>query len=112
MHLWATNNPTLTFNVHGFSFESTGALEITNEYSGLAEVSAHLYCFRRSQACIFLKVNLPHRRISMNTLSNQSFTAFVGIDWADKKHDVCIQEAHCDRLEFAVIPHKVELINE
>jgi transposase len=48
----------------------------------------------------------------MNTLSNQSFTAFVGIDWADRKHDVCIQEANCDRREFAVIPHKVELINE
>ena len=48
----------------------------------------------------------------MNASSNQSFTAFVGIDWADKKHDVCIQEANCDRREFAVIPHKVELINE
>jgi hypothetical protein len=29
----------------------------------------------------------------MNTLSNQSFTAFIGIDYADRKHDVCIQEA-------------------
>lgn len=48
----------------------------------------------------------------MNTLSNQSFTAFVGIDWADRKHDVCIQEANSKQREFAVIPHKVELINE
>jgi len=48
----------------------------------------------------------------MNTLNNQSFTAFVGIDWADRKHDVCIQAANSERREFAVIPHKVELLNE
>lgn len=112
MHLRITNIPTPTFDVHGFSFESTGALGITNEYSGLAVVSAHLYCFRRSQACMFLMVNLPYRRFSMNTLITHSFTAFVGIDWADRRHDVCIQAANSQPREFAVIPHKVELINE
>jgi hypothetical protein len=25
--------------------------------------------------------------------SDQRFTAFVGIDWADSKHDVCLQAA-------------------
>jgi transposase len=48
----------------------------------------------------------------MDTLISQSFTAYVGIDWADRKHDVCIQEANSGRREFGVIPHKVELINE
>jgi transposase len=48
----------------------------------------------------------------MNTLITHSFTAFVGIDWADRKHDVCIQAANSQQREFAVIPHKVELINE
>ena len=48
----------------------------------------------------------------MNTSNNQSFTAFVGIDWADRKHDVCIQGANSEQREFAIIPHKVELIDE
>lgn len=48
----------------------------------------------------------------MNTLITHSFTAFVGIDWADRRHDVCIQAANSQPREFAVIPHKVELINE
>jgi len=48
----------------------------------------------------------------MTEFSNHSFTAFVGIDWADKKHDVCIQASGSQKREFAVIPHKVELINE
>jgi transposase len=48
----------------------------------------------------------------MNSLNNPSFTAFVGIDWADRKHDVCIQSADSQKREFSVIPHKVEAINE
>lgn len=48
----------------------------------------------------------------MNGFSHQSFTAFVGIDWADKKHDVCIQAANSRQREFAVISHQVELLDE
>jgi transposase len=48
----------------------------------------------------------------MNSPANPFFTAFVGIDWADKKHDVCIQAANSKQREFAVIPHKVDLIDE
>jgi hypothetical protein len=48
----------------------------------------------------------------MNTMTMQPYAAFVGIDWADTKHDVCIQSADSLRREFAVIPHKVEEIDE
>ena len=48
----------------------------------------------------------------MDTLNTTSFTAFIGIDWADAKHDICIQSADADEREFDVIPHKVELIDE
>lgn len=58
MHLRTTNISTPTFDVPRFGFEPTGALGITNEYSGLAVLSAYLYCFRRSQAGMFLRVNL------------------------------------------------------
>ena len=29
----------------------------------------------------------------MIKLSNIEFTAFVGLDWADSKHDICVQAA-------------------
>ncbi len=48
----------------------------------------------------------------MDALNEIDFVAYVGIDWADKKHDACIQEAKCDQREFVVIPHKVDLIDE
>ncbi len=48
----------------------------------------------------------------MGTLDQVAFTAYVGIDWADKKHDACIQQANSKQREFVVIPHKVKLIDE
>ena len=36
----------------------------------------------------------------MKCPTHQSFTAFVGIDWADKKHDVCVQPADSETREF------------
>jgi transposase len=47
----------------------------------------------------------------MNTLGNNSFTAFVGIDWADAIHDVCIQGVGDEHREFARISHKVDAID-
>jgi transposase len=45
-------------------------------------------------------------------LSNQRFTAYVGIDWADTKHDICLQAAGNTRREFDCIPHQVARIDE
>jgi len=48
----------------------------------------------------------------MDALNTTSFTAFIGIDWADSKHDVCIQGADGDKRTFDVVPHQVERIDE
>ena len=48
----------------------------------------------------------------MGTLNETDYVAFVGIDWADRKHDVCIQGANSQQREFAVIAHQVERIDE
>ena len=40
------------------------------------------------------------------------YTAIVGIDWADKKHDVCVQSQTSTNREFGQIPHKVDKIDE
>ncbi len=41
----------------------------------------------------------------MQTLLSQRFTAYVGIDWADTKHDVCLQVAGETRRHFSIIDH-------
>jgi transposase len=86
MHLRTTNKSTQTSDVHRFGFESAGALEFTNEYSGLAVAPAHLYCFRRTQDC--------------------------SIDWADSKHDICVQATGDQQRAFDCISHQVDQIEE
>jgi len=48
----------------------------------------------------------------MKTLSNDQFTAFIGIDWADAKHDICVQAAGSEQREFDCIPHQVNRIEQ
>ena len=48
----------------------------------------------------------------MKPHSDDEFTAFIGIDWADRKHDICMQGAHGERHEFARIEHKVDAIEQ
>ena len=35
-----------------------------------------------------------------------SFAAFVGIDWADRKHDVCLQVAGSETCEVSILEHR------
>jgi transposase len=48
----------------------------------------------------------------MNSQDNNSFTAYIGIDWADTKHDICIQAADSDEREFVCIQHKTDEIEQ
>lgn len=48
----------------------------------------------------------------MDKFEGVRFAAYVGIDWADTKHDVCIQSATGEEREFAVIPHQAAAIGE
>lgn len=45
----------------------------------------------------------------MNTLSH--FAALVGIDWADRKHDICLKATNSTKLEFSVLPHRPDTID-
>ena len=44
----------------------------------------------------------------MNHFTHGQYTAYVGIDWADTKHDICLQAANTNQLEFDCIPHQVD----
>ena len=46
----------------------------------------------------------------MNPQSNTSFTAFVGIDWADTHHDFCLQATNSSQREFGTLDHTPESI--
>jgi transposase len=41
----------------------------------------------------------------------EAFAAFVGLDWADAKHDICLQAAGTERREFLVLEHRPEAID-
>ena len=46
----------------------------------------------------------------MNTMKIDPYVAFVGIDWADTKHDVCIQAVDSTKREFVVVPHNIVIL--
>ncbi len=48
----------------------------------------------------------------MKSLANSEFTAFIGLDWADAKHDICIQPADSLTREFDRIAHQPEQIEQ
>jgi hypothetical protein len=47
----------------------------------------------------------------MTQVSHDAFAAFVGIDWADPKHDVCLQAAGSAKRESFVLEHTPETID-
>ncbi|MET0168134.1 MAG: transposase, partial [Vicinamibacterales bacterium] len=46
----------------------------------------------------------------MKLPAESDFAAFIGIDWADAKHDLCLQTADSEEREFAVLPHRADAI--
>jgi hypothetical protein len=47
----------------------------------------------------------------MQRVSTEEFAAFVGLDWADTKHDVCVPAAGTARREFVILEHRPEAID-
>jgi transposase len=47
----------------------------------------------------------------MKPQAPEAFAAFVGLDWADAKHDICVQAAGTARREFLHLEHRPEAIN-
>ncbi len=47
----------------------------------------------------------------MKPQATHQFAALIGIDWADAKHDICLQVAGSKAREFAVLIHRAESID-
>lgn len=48
----------------------------------------------------------------MSNAFDTRFAAFIGVDWADAKHDICLRSADSDVHEYAVIAHSPEAIED
>ena len=46
----------------------------------------------------------------MNNVKTK-FSIFVGLDWANKKHDVCVQIGDSDKRRYEVISHTPESVD-
>ncbi|MGH9941123.1 MAG: hypothetical protein ACRD9R_02055 [Pyrinomonadaceae bacterium] len=51
-----------------------------------------------------------HHSLRRDTLTD--FAALIGIDWSDKKHDLCLIDPVTGRRETAVLPHSPQQIEE
>ena len=47
----------------------------------------------------------------MTPQAPEAFAAFVGLDWADATHDICLQVAGSTRREFLRLEHRPEVID-
>src|SRR2546428_2683378 len=50
-------------------------------------------------------------RSHMKPQAPEAFAAFVGLDWADAKHDICLQVAGSTHREFLHLEHRPEVID-
>lgn len=51
--------------------------------------------------------------MSRTTLENTTqFAAFIGLDWADQKHDLCLSVEDSQRVEHAVVEQSVEALDQ
>src|SRR5690242_13109664 len=46
----------------------------------------------------------------MNSATDIDYAAFIGIDWADRKHDLCLQAPGSSKREFGELLHRPESI--
>src|SRR5216683_2332428 len=59
-----------------------------------------------------LRTTLAHAgRSHMAQLAQEEFAAFIGLDWADAKHDICLQATGSAHREFLCLDHRPDAID-
>lgn len=104
MRLLTTNIERVSLDDRRFSFESVSAPLLANEYSGHAQILLAIF-LSKSVECIPV---LNEKELVMTTINQ--YSAHVGLDWADKKHDVCVQLKNGER-SLHVIEHTPEALD-
>ena len=112
MHPRATNICARARDDYRFGFELAGALEFVNEYSGLAVAPAPILASQNSSTHAPPQNLALWEVFAMHEVTDEKFCAIVGIDWADTKHDICIQPAGSEIREFQRIVHSPQDIEQ
>jgi transposase len=86
-------------------------LAFVNECSGPAVPPALYIAFAERQLDISLPTTCVSLEVTMTCLPMQEFAAFIGIDWADATHAICLQAAGSDTRESSVLAHTPEAID-
>ena len=111
MHPQMTNIQASAQDAFEHIFASAGALVFVNEYSGSAAPPAPYNAFAEHKlACPLTPL---YHTLGEHTCSKKrpkTFAAFVGLDWADAKHDVCLQAAGSEQREHDSLDHTPEAI--
>jgi hypothetical protein len=111
MHLRMTNMQAEAHDAFEHIFASAGALAFVNEYSESAALPALYNAFVERKPAWPL-AQLPYAgRSHRKPQTLEAFAAFLGLDWADAKHAICLQAAGSDRREFLVLEHRPEAID-
>ncbi len=48
----------------------------------------------------------------IQTRNDEQFAAFIGVDWADRKHDLCLLKSGSNQRETSILKHTPEAIEE
>jgi hypothetical protein len=86
-------------------------LAFVNECTGPAVPPALYIAFAERQLDISLPTTCVSLEVTMTCLPMQEFAAFIGIDWADATHSICLQAAGSDTRESSVLAHTPEAID-
>jgi Transposase len=106
-----TNHQCIAFDAYELSFESAGALAFVNECSGPAALAALYLAFAERQLAISLPTRLVSLEVIMTRLPIQEVAAFIGLDWADATHAICLQAAGSNTRESGMLEHTPEAID-
>src|SRR5262245_16387352 len=58
-----------------------------------------------------IDIDQENQAMNHSDLKTIEFAAFIGLDWADQKHDICLQENHSHRVESLRLDHKPDTIS-
>src|SRR5713101_3566505 len=112
MHPRMTSMQAEAHDAFSHMLASAGALAFVNESAESAASPALSHAFaERKQACPLAPLYHTRGDPHMKPQAPEEFAAFIGLDWADVKHDVCLQAAGSARREFLVLEHSPEAID-
>jgi transposase len=89
-----------------------GGAGVRQRIRRVCRVTGSLSCLRRPSAGLSLLTTLAYAmRGHMTHGAHKACAAFVGSDWADTQHDVCLQAAGAEKREFCMLAHTPEAID-